>query len=328
MPQNQQVLLASRPVGAPTEANFRVVETPTRAPNDGEVVVKHLYLSLDPYMRGRMSDAKSYAPPQAIDEVMLGATVGEVVESRDPKLQPGDKVFGMGGWQQFYVGKGVRKLDERIPLTAHLGVAGMPGITAWYGFNVLGKPKAGETLVVSAAAGPVGGTVGQLAKLAGLRAVGIAGGADKCKLVVEEYGFDACLDHKAGDLREQLAAATPNGIDIDFENVGGRVLDLILGRVNPFARIPLCGNVSQYNATTPYTLKNFGALLTMRVNLQGFIISEHLDVWPQAMKELGQLVAAGKLKYREDIVDGLTSAPKAFIGMLEGANVGKLIVKL
>ena len=329
--KNQQVLLAARPVGAPKESDFRVVETELRDPADGEVLVKNLYLSLDPYMRGRMSEAKSYAKSLELGEVMIGGTVGEVVASRHAKLAVGDLVVGMLGWQRYGVatGQGLMKVDaSRIPASAYLGAVGMPGVTAWYGLTEIGAPKAGETLVVAAASGAVGSVVGQLAKLRGCRAVGIAGGKDKCAHVVRDLGFDACLDHHAPDLGAQLRDATPDGIDVYFENVGGAILDLVLARLNPFARIPLCGLVSQYNATSAYGVKNFASLLTNRVTLRGFIVSEHMDRWPAALAELGALVAEGRLKYRESVTEGLANAPKAFIGMLEGANFGKTVVKL
>ncbi len=329
---NQQVLLAARPVGAPKESDFRVVETALRDPADGELVVENAYLSLDPYQRGRMNDAKSYAKPAELGDVMIGGTVGRVIASRNAKFAVGDTVVGMFGWQRYGIstGAGLMKVDTtHVPASAYLGAVGMPGVTAWYGLHDIGKPKAGETLVVAAASGAVGSVVGQLAKLAGLRAVGIAGGADKCAYVTRELGFDACLDHRDADLEAKLREATPNGIDIYFENVGGAILDMVLKRLNPFARIPLCGLVSQYNATgAPYAVKYFGALLTQRVSLRGFIVSEHLERWPAALAELGGHVAAGRLKYRESVTEGLANAPRAFIGMLEGQNFGKTLVKI
>ena len=331
MPQNQQVLLARRPTGAPTAADFEIVETPLREPADGELVVATRYLSLDPYMRGRMSTAKSYAKPLEVGDVMLGGTVGEVIASKNPRFAVGDLVSSFGGWQQFEVtsGKATMKVDaSRVPLSAYLGPLGMTGVTAWYGLMDIGKPKAGETFVVAAASGAVGGIAGQLAKLHGCRTVGIAGGKEKCEYVTRELGFDACLDHRDPELKAQLAAATPDGIDIYFENVGGMILDLVLARLNAFARIPLCGLISQYNASAAYAVKNFGALLTNRVTLRGFIVSEALDRWPAALAELGGHVAAGRLKYREDITEGLANAPAAFIGMLEGKIFGKVVVKI
>ncbi len=331
MQQNQQVRLASRPKGAPTASDFAIAETPLREPADGELVVATRFLSLDPYMRGRMNAGKSYAKPMEVGDVMVGGTVGEVIASKHPGFAVGEVVVGYAGWQQFEVttGKGLMKVDTRhVPMSAYLGPVGMPGVTAWYGLLDIGVPKPGETLVVAAASGAVGSVVGQLAKLHGLRAIGIAGGKDKCAYVTGELGFDACLDHRDPDLGAQLGAATPNGIDIYFENVGGAILDLVLARLNAFARIPLCGLVSQYNATSAYAVKNFGALLTNRVTLRGFIVAEHLDRWPAALAELGGHVAAGRIKYREDVTEGLANAPAAFIGMLEGKNFGKAVVKI
>ncbi len=330
--KNQQVLLAARPVGAPTETDFRLVETELRDPGDGEVLVRNTYLSLDPYMRGRMSEAKSYAKPTELGAVMIGGTVGEVVVSNHPKLPVGAAVVGTLGWQRYAVtdGKGLMKVDtSRISASAYLGAVGMPGVTAWYGLTEIGCPKAGETLVVAAASGAVGAVVGQLAKIHGCRVIGIAGGAEKCAYVTSELGFDACLDHRDPTLEQQLRAATPDGIDIYFENVGGAILDMVLKRLNPFARIPLCGLVSQYNATgAPLPVKYFGALLTSRATLRGFIVSEHMDKWPAALAELGDHFAGGRIKMRESITDGLAHAPAAFIGMLEGKNFGKTLVKL
>ena len=328
---NTQVLLASRPTGAPTEANFRIVETPVPEPKDGQFLVRSHWLSLDPYMRGRMNDAKSYAAKVELGDVMIGGAVGEIVASNDDAFRVGDFVVGSFGWQEYAVSgrAGVMKVDpKRVPLSAYLGPVGMPGVTAYVGLLDIGAPKSGETVVVSAAAGAVGSVVGQIAKMRGCRAVGIAGGADKCAYVVRELGFDACVDYKAGKLDEDLRAAAPNGIDVYFENVGGEVLDAVVRRLNPFARIPLCGLVSQYNQTTPYAVKNFGALLVNRVRLEGFIVSERLPRWPEALKDLGTWVAEGKLRYCESIAEGLRSAPAAFLGMLQGKNLGKQLVKL
>lgn len=334
---NRQILLASRPAGEPTVDNFKLVETPVPELQDGQVLVRHHYLSLDPYMRGRMNEGKSYAQPQPLGEVMIGGTVGEVVQSRNPNFQVGDKVVGMGGWQEYAVvdahQRGVlQKVDTtHIPLSAYLGAVGMPGVTAWYGLVKIIEPKAGETVVVSAASGAVGGVVGQLAKVRGCRAVGIAGGPDKCRYVVEELGFDACIDYKqhrdVRSLASALKEACPDGIDGYFENVGGMMLDAVLLRMNAFARIALCGMISGYNGE-PIPLQNPQLLLVNRVKLQGFIVSEHMDVWPEALKELGTLVATGKLKYRESIAQGIERAPEAFIGLLKGRNFGKQLVKL
>ncbi len=334
---NKQWLLASRPKGEATVDNFRLVETPVPALVDGQVLVRHHYLSLDPYMRMRMNDAKSYAAPQALDAVMIGGTVGEVVESKHPKFAAGDKVVGMGGWQQYAVVDGnllgmLRKVDTtHVPLSAYLGAVGMPGVTAWYGLVKLCQPKAGETVVVSAASGAVGGAVGQLAKVRGCRVVGIAGGAEKCRYVVEELGFDACIDYKqhkeTKSLDAALAEAAPNGIDANFENVGGEILNAVLRRMNAFGRMALCGMISGYEGQ-PIPLANPALILTQRLRLEGFIVSEHMEVWPEALKELGTLVATGKLKYRETIAPRIEDAPEAFLGLLKGKNFGKQLVKL
>jgi NADPH-dependent curcumin reductase CurA len=330
MSSNTRILLASRPVGDVTPDNFRL-ETTTLAPlADGEVLVRNHFLSLDPYMRGRMSDTKSYAAPQQLDEVMLGGTVGEVVKSRNPGFHTGDKVSGFGGWQEFSVSKGqdLQKLpDLPIPISAYLGAVGMPGVTAWYGLNKICNVKPGETLAVSAASGAVGSVVGQLAKAKGVRVVGIAGGADKCAYVTETLGFDTCLDYKAGDLDAALKAAAPDGIDAYFENVGGMVTEAVLKRLNIFARIAVCGLVSGYNSGEATTL-DLRRVLVQRLKIEGFIVTEHLDIWPEALRELGTLVASGKLHFRESIAEGLAAAPEAFIGLLKGKNFGKQLVKL
>ncbi|MDB5855710.1 MAG: NADP-dependent oxidoreductase [Herminiimonas sp.] len=326
----QQIVLASRPKGQVSPDNFRL-ETATVPPlADGQVLVRNHFLSLDPYMRGRMEETKSYAVPQELDKVMGGGTVGEVVESKNPKFAVGDKVVGMLGWAEMGVADGptLRKIDTtHVPLSAWLGAVGMPGMTAWYGLTQIMQPKIGETIVVSAASGAVGSVVGQLAKMRGCRAVGIAGGAEKCAYVVNELGFDACVDYKAGNLEADLAAATPNGIDAIFENVGGKIFDAGLARMNPFGRIALCGLISGYNGE-PMALNNVRAFLTMRLTLRGFIVSEHMDLWPQGLAELGNLVGSGKLKFRESVAQGLAAAPEAFIGLLKGRNFGKQLVKL
>jgi NADPH-dependent curcumin reductase CurA len=327
---NRQILLVSRPQGEASVSNFKLVETPLPPLQDGEVRVRNHYLSLDPYMRGRMDDAKSYAAPQPLGEVMIGGTVGVVTESRNPAFKAGDSVVGMFGWQEYGTsdGHGLNKVDaSRVPLSAYLGAVGMPGITAWYGLNRIIEPKAGETVVVSAASGAVGSVVGQLAKAAGCRAVGIAGGADKCRYVVETLGFDACVDYKAGNLYEDLKAATPDGVDGYFENVGGEVLNAVLARMNAFGRIALCGMISGYDGK-PAPMNAPRLLLTQRLKLQGFIVSEHLDIWPQALKELGERVATKKLHFRESIAQGLENAPEALLGLLRGKNFGEQLVKL
>jgi NADPH-dependent curcumin reductase len=323
-------VLASRPGGEVSPDNFRL-ETATAPPlKAGEVLVRNHWLSLDPYMRMRMEDVKSYAEPQAIGECMIGGTAGEVIESRDPKFAIGDKIVGRLGWAEMGVAEGVmlRKVDTtHIPLSAYLGAVGMPGMTAWYGLTQIMQPKEGETIVVSAAAGAVGGVVGQLARLRGCRTVGIAGGPEKCAYVVDELGFDACIDYKRGNVIADLAHATPNGIDAVFENVGGAGFDACLARMNPFGRIALCGLISGYNGE-PMPIENLRFVLTMRLTMRGFIISEHMDLWPQGLRELGVLAATGKLKYRESIAQGLEAAPEAFIGLLKGRNFGKQLVKL
>jgi len=334
---NRQILLASRPTGEPVAENFRLVQTPLAPLADGQVLVRHHFLSLDPYMRGRMSDAKSYAAPQPLDEVMIGGTAGEVVESRNPHFQAGDKVVGMGGWQEYAVvdadQRGVlQKVDTtHIPLSAYLGAVGMPGVTGWYGLVKIIDPKAGETVVVSSAAGAVGGAVGQLARARGCRVVGIAGGPDKCRMVKEEFGFDECIDYRQyPDLKSMsgaLKAACPAGIDGYFENVGGMLLDAVMLRANAFARIAMCGMIAGYNGEPiPMTLPQL--ILTNRMKIEGFIVSEHMQVWPEALKELGTLVATGRLKYKESVAQGLQNAPQAFFGLLKGRNLGKQLVKL
>ncbi|WP_206998436.1 NADP-dependent oxidoreductase [Trinickia mobilis] len=327
---NRQILLVSRPHGAVTPDNFKLVETPLGALGPGQVRVRNHFLSLDPYMRGRMSDAKSYAEPQPLNEVMIGGTVGVVVESNHPAFAAGDRVVGTLGWQEYGTsdGAGLRKVDDtHVPLPAYLGAVGMPGVTAWYGLNKIIAPRAGQTIVVSAASGAVGSVVGQLAKLAGCRAVGIAGGPDKCRYVVETLGFDACVDYKAGNLYKDLNAATPDGVDGCFENVGGEGLDATLARMNPFGRVAVCGMIAGYDGK-PVPIMQPSLILRSRLLVQGFIVTEHLDVWPEALRELGGLVAQKRLQYRETISQGLESAPEAFIGLLKGKNLGKQLVKL
>jgi NADPH-dependent curcumin reductase len=334
---NKQQRLASRPATEATLDNFRLVETPVPDLAAGQVLVRHHYLSLDPYMRGRMNEGKSYAEPQPLDEVMIGGTAGEVVASRSDRFAVGDRVVGMGGWQQYQVVDGaqagmLRKVDtSRVPLSAYLGPVGMPGVTAWYGLIKIIAPQAGETVVVSAASGAVGGVVGQLAKSRGARAVGIAGGPEKCRAVVEEFGFDACIDYRehadARALATALKVACPSGVDGYFENVGGMVLDAVMLRMNAFARIALCGMIAGYNGK-PIPMAAPQLLLVNRVKVEGFIVSEHMDVWPEALTELGGLVASGRLKYRESVAPGIEAAPQAFLGLLKGQNFGKQLVKL
>lgn len=337
MPQNKQILLDNRPQGEATASNFKLVTAETPALQDGHVLVRHHFMSLDPYMRGRMNDAKSYAQPQPLGQVMQGGTAGEVVESRSPKYQPGDKVVGMGGWQEYSVVNAeqpgaLRKVDTtHVPLSHYLGAVGMPGVTAWYGLVKIIQPQAGQTMVVSAATGAVGSAFGVLAKARGCRAVGIAGGPDKCKYAVDELGFDACIDYRqhkdAASLSKALKEACPGGIDGYFENVGGMVLDAVLTRMNAFGRIALCGMIAGYDGQ-PLPMAYPQLILTNRLLVQGFIVSEHMEVWPEALKELGTLVATGKLRPRETIAQGLEAAPEAFLGLLKGKNFGKQLVKL
>jgi NADPH-dependent curcumin reductase CurA len=326
----QHIVLASRPNGVVSVENFRLESAPIPSISAGQVLVRNHYLSLDPYMRMRMEDVKSYAAPQALDAVMVGGTAGEVVASNNPKFAVGDKVVGMLGWSEMGVDDGsmLKKVDTtHIPLSAYLGAVGMPGMTAWYGLTQIIKPKEGDTIAVSAASGAVGGVVGQLAKARGCRVIGIAGGKEKCSYVMDELGFDACIDYKGGNLYKDVKAAAPNGIDGLFENVGGVVMDAVLARMNPFGRIALCGLISGYDGE-PMPIHNMRVLLSMRLTLQGFIVSEHMELWPQGLTETGTLVATGKIKYRETIADGLAEAPSAFLGLLRGKNFGKQLVKL
>jgi NADPH-dependent curcumin reductase len=334
--QNLQILLASRPTGRPTPENFKLVRTPIPAPGEGQVLLKIRYLSLDPYMRGRMSAAKFYAAAVEIGDVMEAGTVGEVLESRHPDYKPGDMVLSYSGWQSHAVAdsNALRKLDpDEAPVTTALGVLGMPGFTAYAGLLTLGQPKPGETVVVAAASGPVGSAVGQIAKIRGARAIGIAGGADKCALVRDEFGFDAALDHRSPTFVEDLRVACPDGIDVYFENVGGKVWDAVFPLLNTFARIPVCGLVSQYNATgafegpdrLPVLMRD---VLTKSLTIRGFIQREFSDQRPAFYRDMAGWIAEGRVKYKEDIVRGLESAPEAFIGLLEGRNFGKLIIEV
>jgi NADPH-dependent curcumin reductase len=334
--QNLQILLASRPVGRPSPDNFEFVQTPIPSPGEGQVLLKIRYLSLDPYMRGRMSAAKSYAASVEIGQVMEGGTVAEVLESRHPDYAAGDMVLSYSGWQAHALSDGtdLRKLDpQQAPVTTALGVLGMPGFTAYAGLLTLGQPKPGETVVVAAASGPVGATVGQIARIKGARAVGIAGGPDKCALVRDAFGFDVALDHRSPTFAEELQAACPDGIDVYFENVGGKVWDAVFPLLNTFARIPVCGLVAQYNSTGPFDGPDrvpilMRDVLTKSLTIRGFIQREFHAQRPAFYREMAQWIAEGRVKYQEDIVDGLESAPKAFIGMLEGRNFGKLIVQV
>jgi NADPH-dependent curcumin reductase CurA len=334
--QNLQILLASRPVGRPSPDNFEFVHTPIPSPGEGQVLLKIRYLSLDPYMRGRMSAAKSYAASVEIGQVMEGGTVAEVLESRHPDYAAGDMVLSYSGWQAHALSDGtdLRKLDpQQAPVTTALGVLGMPGFTAYAGLLTLGRPKPGETVVMAAASGPVGATVGQIARIKGARAVGIAGGPDKCALVRDAFGFDVALDHRSPTFAEELQAACPDGIDVYFENVGGKVWDAVFPLLNTFARIQVCGLVAQYNSTGPFDGPDrlpilMRDVLTKSLTIRGFIQREFHAQRPAFYREMAQWIAEGRVKYQEDIVDGLESAPEAFIGMLEGRNFGKLIVQV
>jgi NADPH-dependent curcumin reductase CurA len=330
----QRIVLASRPQGWVTPENFRLECVPVPAPGPGQLLVRNHYLSLDPYMRGRMEETRGYAESQKLGETMIGSTVGVVEASKHPGFAMGDTVVGMFGWAEYGLSDGTQlmKVDTRaVPMSAYLGAVGMPGVTAWYGLNRICRPKAGETVLVSAASGAVGSVVGQLAKQAGCRAIGIAGGQEKCDYVVESLGFDACIDHRRhGDVKSMARAlreAAPKGIDGLFENVGGICLDGALACMNPFGRVALCGLIAGYNGQD-IAIHNVRALLVSRIEVRGFIISDHLDVWPQALGELGRGVATGALKYRESIAEGLAAAPEAFIGLLQGRNFGKQLVKL
>ena len=326
---NKQILLASYPTGWVSEADFRFVETPVPKPGEGEVLVRNLWLSLDPYMRGRISTAKSYVKGVSIGEVMVGQTVGEVVESRHPRLKPGDKVLTQLGWQLYGTTREAIKVEERgVPLSYYLGILGMPGMTAYFGLREIGQPKAGETVVVSAASGAVGSVVGQLARIAGCRAVGIAGGREKCDYVTRELGFDACIDYKTGKLGEGLKAACPKGIDVYFENVGGEMLDTVLAQMNLFSRLIVCGMISQYNVTEPYGVKNLRFVLTNRIKVQGMIVFDWKDRYGEALGALAGHLGEGRLKYRESVVQGLENAPRGLIDLLQGKNFGKQLVKL
>jgi NADPH-dependent curcumin reductase CurA len=330
MASYRRIVLANRPSGRVTPENFRLETMPLPALAEGQVLIRNRWLSLDPYMRGRMNEGRSYAAAQPLNETMVGGTAGEVAESRHPGFDVGDQVVGYLGWQEYAVsdGRQLMKVDtSRIPLSAYLGAVGMPGVTAWYGLNRIIEPKAGETIVVSSASGAVGSVVGQLARLASCRAVGIAGGAEKCRYVTAELGFDACIDYRTQVVSKALKAAAPDGIDGYFENVGGEIMDAVLPRMNAFGRIALCGLIAGYSGD-PIPIRNPTWFLLSRLKLQGFIVSEHMQLWPQALKELAGHVAAGRVKYRESIVDGLENAPAAFIGLLEGRNFGKQLVRL
>jgi NADPH-dependent curcumin reductase len=328
---NTQIRMRRHPQGMVVPEDFETVQTPLPTLEPGQALVRNEFLSLDPYMRPRMDPLRSYVPPLAIGELMPGATVGKVIDSREDSLPKGTLVASFLGWQTHgTVNKtSVRVLDPSMGSpSAALGVLGMTGVTAHYGLMALAKPKAGETVVVTAASGAVGGIAGQIAKIQGARVVGIAGGAEKCRFVVEDLGFDACVDYKAPDFLEQLAMATPNYVDVLFENVGGPVFDAVLARIADHARIALCGNISQYNAKEPYGIKGLRQLLMHRVTTYAFVIADHRDYWPTALADLSRWLKEGKLKFKEDVAVGLESAPDAFIRMLSGKNFGKQLVKV
>ena len=332
MPTNKGFVLASRPKGEAKESDFRFFTKEASEPAEGQVLVKNLWMSLDPYMRGRMDESKSYAASQGIDDVMIAGAAGEVVASKNKNFTVGDKVVSNnGGWQLYSLteGKDLRKVDaSKVPLQAFVGPLGMPGVTAWYGLNKIIAPKSGETVVVSAATGAVGTVVGQLAKAHGCRVVGIAGGKEKCDYAVKELGFDACVDHRSASFKDDLAAATPKGVDGLFENVGGQPFRLVSHRLSDFARVAICGLIASYEGAEKSSLDDLRLLLVKRASITGFIVSDHLDIWPQAIGELVQLAATGKLKWRETVAEGIEKAPGAFLGMLKGKNFGKQLVKL
>ncbi|HET7266113.1 MAG TPA: NADP-dependent oxidoreductase [bacterium] len=328
---NRQIVLQRRPVGIPAGDDFAMVESPVPKPGAGEVLTRALWLSLDPYMRGRMSDRKSYAPSVPLGGVMVARTVSRVAESRDPGFSPGDIVLGPGGWQDYAAlpAASLRKLDPAAaPVSTALGVLGMPGMTAYVGLLDIGRPREGETVVVSAASGAVGSVVGQIARIKGCRVVGVAGGAAKCRYVIEELGFDACVDHRAPGLSGALTRACPNGVDVYFENVGGAVQDAVWPLLNDFARVPVCGLIAQYNDAEPRLGPNLSSVLTKRLTVRGFIVSDHSDRWDAFYRDVSAWVRDGSMKYREDVVDGLERAPEAFIGLLQGRNFGKLLVRV
>ena len=329
--RNRQVLLKRRPTGSPTPADFAITDAPPPDPAEGEALVRGIYLSLDPYMRGRISGVRSYAQPVEVGAVMEGRVVGEVVRSRDPAFREGDYVLGGYGWQLYSAvpGKGLLKLDPAAaPLSTALGVLGMPGLTAYVGLSEIGRPQRGETVVVSAASGAVGAVAGQLAKRTGARVVGIAGGADKCRWVEAELGFEACIDHRLADLGAALDRACPNGIDVYWENVGGAVQQAVFPRLNDFGRMVMCGMVSEYNDLELRPGPNLMSAVRRRLKIQGFIVSDQWQRFGEYRAMAAPLLKSGELKYREDIVDGLDRAPEAFIGLLQGRNFGKLVVRL
>lgn len=333
---NHQILLAARPEGAPKESDFKLVETSVPEPGEGELITKTIYLSIDPYMRGRMNAAKSYTKPVEIGEVMTAGAVSQVISSKIPKFAEGDLVFGYTGWQDYALSdsEGLNKIDPaKAPISTALGILGMPGMTAYTGLLNIGQPKDGETLVVAGASGPVGSAVGQIAKIKGCRVIGVAGTAEKCALVVDEFGFDTCIGHRDPDFADKLAQACPDGVDIYYENVGGAVFEAVLPLFNFFARVPVCGLVAHYNATElppgpnkiPLLMRS---VLTNRLHVQGFIVWDFADQEAEFQEAMSGWIAEGRVKYREDFVDGLEKAPSALIGLLKGENFGKLVVRV
>lgn len=333
---NRQILLAARPVGAPVASDFKLVETPMPVAGDGEMVLRTIYLSLDPYIRGRMNDAESYIEPIALGDVMGAGTVSQVISSNNPKFAVGDFVLGQAGWQEYALsnGKGTHKLDPKnAPLSTALGISGMPGLTAYTGLDNIGKPQEGETIVVAAASGPVGSAVGQIGKIKGCRVVGIAGGPEKCKFVEDELGFDACLDHSDKNFASNLAAACPDGVDVYWENVGGHVFEAVLPLLNSFARVPVCGLIAHYNSSELPAGPNMiprvmSDILTKRLLVQGFIVTDYAKQALEFQENMGKWIRDGDVKYREEFVDGLENAPEAFMGLLVGKNFGKLVVRV
>jgi NADPH-dependent curcumin reductase len=328
--KNIQVIVTELPTDWVKESHFKIIETEMPIPGDGQILVQNNWLSLDPYMRGRMSKSKSYAKGVDVGDVMVGGTAGTVIESKSSLYHVGDQVVTATGWQKYGIAneKEVTKIHSKgIPSSAYVGVLGMPGVTAWMGLMDICQPKAGETVLVDAASGAVGSVVGQLAKAQGCKVVGIAGGPTKCEYVVKELGFDTCVDHKSPTFKDDLKDATPNGVDCLFENVGGMIFDNILARMNPFSRIALCGLVSEYN-TEPHGFKNLRSILVNRIKFQGFIVSDRPEAWPQIIQSLESRILEGKLKYKESIVEGLENAPKAFVGLLKGENFGKQLIKI
>lgn len=329
---NRQITLAARPVGLPKESDFKLVETPIPEPGDGELLVRTTFLSVDPYMRGRMNDRKSYATPVQLGEVMTGGTTGRVIASKNDRFQAGDDVVGQWGWQEYGIsdGRGLRKAIPGAPVSAHLGLLGMPGLTGYFGFLDLCQPQAGETVVVSAAAGAVGSLVGQIAKIKGCRVVGIAGSDEKVRWITEELGFDAGFNYKTADnLVQKLGELCPDGIDCYFDNVGGPITDAVFSNLHTGARISVCGQISQYNATkTPMGPRLFFRLIEKQARVEGFLVFQFADRYEEGLSQLAEWLKSGQIKYRENVIDGIENAPSAFLGLLQGENIGKQVVKI